>query len=322
MWKFFTDKKWILWSWGVTFLILSFTWIQVEIDVKINEWFGDFYNMIQKALSNPNTISSKEFYGFLISFGTLAGCYVFLAVISNFIVSHWLFRWRQSMVEFYHANLEKGKTIEGSSQRIQEDTIKFSRIMESLGIGLVESIMMLVAFLPILISLSSTIKAIPVLGEVAYSLIWVALLTSVGGTVMLALIGFKLPGIEYDIQKNEAAYRKFLVNAEDSIDFINKPILNNLFDSVRKIHFKSYLHYSYFNMVRYGYSQAMVLIPYVAMGPTIISGALTLGVLQQTIRAFGKVHESMQYIVRSWPSIIELISVRKRLKEFEEKIRG
>jgi peptide/bleomycin uptake transporter len=292
----------------------------VEIDVKINEWFGNFYNMIQQALSKPNSITASEFYGYLISFGTLAGLYVFLAVISNFVVSHWLFRWRQSMVDFYHANLEKGKSIEGSSQRIQEDTIKFARIMETLGIGLVESVMMLIAFLPILTTLSATIKTIPILGEVAYSLIWVALLTSIGGTIILALVGFKLPGIEYDIQKNEAAYRKFLVNIEDTTNEIDKPKLNVFFDSVRKIHFKSYLHYSYFNMTRYGYAQAMVLIPYVAMGPTIISGALTLGVLQQTIRAFGKVHESMQYIVKSWPTIIELISVRKRLKEFEKTL--
>lgn len=320
MWKFFLDKKWFFWSWCVTFLILCSTWVQVEIDVKINEWFGNFYNMIQQALSKPNSVSSAEFYGYLISFGTLAGLYVFLAVISNFVVSHWLFRWRKSMVEFYHENLEKGKNIEGSSQRIQEDTIKFARIMETLGIGLVESIMMLIAFLPILTTLSATIKTIPVLGEVAYSLIWVALLTSIGGTILLASVGFKLPGIEYDIQKNEAAYRKFLVNTEDSTLEVDKVKLNGFFEQVKLIHFKSYLHYSYFNMTRYGYAQTMVLIPYVAMGPTIISGALTLGVLQQTIRAFGKVHESMQYIVKSWPTIIELISVRKRLKEFEKTL--
>ena len=29
-------------------IILSSLWIQVKIDVKINEWFGQFYDMIQK----------------------------------------------------------------------------------------------------------------------------------------------------------------------------------------------------------------------------------------------------------------------------------
>ncbi len=322
MWKFFTEKKWFFWSWIVTFLILGSSWIQVSIDVKINEWFGDFYNMIQKALATPNAVTSSEFYGYLASFGWLAAIYVAVALITNFVISHWLFRWRQSMVEYYHANIEKGRLIEGSSQRIQEDTIKFSRIMETLGVGLVESIMMLIAFLPILIGLSSSVKALPIVGEVAYSLIWVALLTSVGGTVLLAVVGIKLPGIEYDIQKQEAAYRKNLVHIEDNEKEIEPKKLSELFSNVRKIHFKSYAHYSYFNMARFGYGQAMVLIPYLALGPTIITGALTLGALQQTIRAFGKVHESMQYVVKSWPTIIELLSVRKRLKEFEKVLKN
>ncbi len=321
MWKFFIEKKWFLWSWGVTFLILASMWTQVEIDVKINEWFGNFYNMIQSALSKPNSIKIDDFYGYLLSFGSLAAIYVCVALITSFITSHWLFRWRQSMVDYYHVNLQKGMGVEGSSQRIQEDTIKFSRIMESLGLGLVESIMVLVAFLPILISLSVAIKELPVVGEVAHSLIWVALLTSIGGTIFLALVGIKLPGIEYDIQKNEAAYRKHLVYAEDSQDNIQPKKLEELFLNVRKIHFKSYAHYAYFNFARFGYSQTMVLVPYFALGPTIVAGTLTLGVLQQTIRAFGKVHESMQYIVRSWPSIIELLSVYKRLKEFESKLK-
>ena len=34
-------------------------WIQVQIDVKINEWFGQFYDMIQKALSAPNSITIR-----------------------------------------------------------------------------------------------------------------------------------------------------------------------------------------------------------------------------------------------------------------------
>ena len=42
--------------------------------------------------------------------------------------------------------------------------------------------------------------------------------------------------------------------------------------------------------------------------------------MQQIIRAFGRVEGSMQYIFRSWPTIIELASVYKRLKEFESKI--
>jgi peptide/bleomycin uptake transporter len=47
---------------------------------------------------------------------------------------------------------------------------------------------------------------------------------------------------------------------------------------------------------------------------------VSLGVMQQIIRAFGRVEGSMQYLLRAWPTIIELASVYKRLREFENKI--
>ena len=56
MFKFFNSKKWFLWAWIGSFIILSSLWVQVVIDVKINEWFGVFYDMIQKALAEPNAV--------------------------------------------------------------------------------------------------------------------------------------------------------------------------------------------------------------------------------------------------------------------------
>ena len=47
MFRFFKIKKWFLWSWLGSFLILFSLWVQVKIDMKINEWFGKFYDMIQ-----------------------------------------------------------------------------------------------------------------------------------------------------------------------------------------------------------------------------------------------------------------------------------
>ena len=77
MFRFFTIKKWYLWSWIGSLIILSSLWVQVKIDVKINEWFGEFYDMIQKALAEPNAVSIEEYFASLFSFFTLAGMYIF-----------------------------------------------------------------------------------------------------------------------------------------------------------------------------------------------------------------------------------------------------
>ena len=320
MFRFFTTRKWALWAWLGSALILSSLWIQVEIDVKINEWFGEFYDMIQKALATPNAITMGEYWASLFSFIYLASIYVAIAVAVSFFTAHFLFRWRTAMVEWYHAVYDRARTIEGAAQRVQEDTIKFSRIMEGLGTSFIESIMVLVQFIPILFGLS---VGIPIFffGDWQYGLITGAIVWSVGGTLFLIGLGWllRLVGVEYDLQKKEAAYRKILVIAEDD-ETVRPKTIEELFDGVRSIHFISYLRYLYFNIGRIAYLQANVLSAYVFLAPAIVAGIVTLGVMQQIIRAFGRVEGSMQYLLKAWPTIIELLSVYKRLREFESQI--
>ena len=276
--------------------------------------------MIQKALGEPNAITITEYWKSLFSFITLAGIYVALAVAVSFFTAHFLFRWRTAMVEWYHSVYDQARSIEGASQRVQEDTIKFSRIMEGLGTSFIEAIMIIVEFIPILFGLSIGIP-IFFFGEWEYGLITGALIWSIGGTLFLIILGYilRLVGVEYDLQKQEAAYRKILVIAEDD-GTVRPKRLEELFNDVRKIHFLSYVRYLYFNIGRVAYLQANVLSAYVFLAPAIVAGVVTLGVMQQIIRAFGRVEGSMQYLLRAWPTIIELASVYKRLREFENKI--
>ncbi len=320
MFRFFKVRKWFLWSWLGSFLILFSLWVQVKIDVQINEWFGKFYDMIQKALGSPNSITIDEYWDSLFSFITLAGMYVGLYVIISYFTAHYLFRWRTAMVDWYHSVYNTARNIEGAAQRVQEDTVKFARIMESLGTSLVESIMVLIQFIPILFGLSLGIP-IYFFGDWQYGLITGALVWTVGGTVFLIALGWilRLVGVEYDLQKKEAAYRKILVIAEDD-QYVRPKRIDELFSEVKKIHFLSYLRYLYFNIGRMAYLQANVLSAYVFLAPAIVAGVVTLGVMQQIIRAFGRVEGSMQYLLKAWPTIIELASVYKRLREFEKTI--
>ena len=320
MFKFFTQKQWFLWSILGSIFILVSTWYQVQLDVKINEWFGEFYDTLQKALSEPNAVSEEEFIGYLFSFAKIAALWIVIAVFTGFFTSHWVFRWRTSMANYYHEQWLDARLTEGASQRVQEDTLKFARIMETLGVGLLDSLMTLVAFVPLLWTLSKQINELPWIGAVSHGLVWVAILAALGGTLILAIVGIKLPGIEFNIQKEEAAYRKELVLGEDDENRAKFNILEDLYYKVQKIHFKSYFHYLYFNACKWSYFQGMVIVPYIALAPTIVAGVVTLGFVQQIVRVFGRVESSLQYLVRSWSTIVELISVFKRLQAFERAI--
>ena len=54
--------------------------------------------------------------------------------------------------------------------------------------------------------------------------------------------------------------------------------------------------------------------------PTFVAHKITLGIWQQVATAFGQVSNSFQYLVSSWTTIIELLSIHKRLKAFEAAI--
>ncbi len=321
-WMWYQPHKWSLWSVAGSALIVFTVWFQVQLDVMINEWFGEFYDTIQNALAEPGTVTAGDYYGQLATFLIIAMVFITTAVLSAFFTSHFVFRWRTAMNDRYVEMWHRVRHIEGASQRVQEDTMRFAAIMEALGTRLIDAVMTLIAFLPILWGLSSHIKEIPVFGEVAFALVWIAIIWSVFGTGILALAGYRLPGLEFRNQRVEAAFRKELVVGEDREDRAQPPTLGELFGNVRRNYFRLYLNYLYFNVVRYGYLQSGVILPYIALGPTIISAGFTLGVMQQIIRAFGRVENSFQFLVNSWTTIVELMSIYKRLAAFERAIAG
>ncbi len=316
-WRRITPHPWFRWSVVGSSVILFIVWFQVQLDVLINNWFGSFYDLIQKALGKPDSVVAGDYYSQLATFLTIAMVYIFVAVFNAFLVSHYIFRWRTAMNDYYVANWQKLRLIEGASQRVQEDTMRFASTVEDLGVSLVDSVMTLIAFLPILWGLSSFVKVLPIVGHVPQALVFVAVIWAIFGTSLLAVAGIRLPGLQFRNQRVEAAYRKELVLGEDNADRAGPPTLTDLFANVRHNYFRIYLNYLYFNVARYGYLQAGVMVPYIALAPTIVAAGFTLGVMQQILRAFGRVESSFQYLVNSWSTIVELMSIYKRLRAFE-----
>ena len=318
--SFFLDRRWWHWSILGTIAILSSNWVIVQIDVRINDWFGEFYDFIQQALAEPGATTIGEFFGYLVTFGQLAAVAIVIQTVLGFFVNHYVFRWRTAMNDYYMSAWPRIRHVEGAAQRVQEDCMIFARIVQGLGVAFIDSIMTLIAFMPVLWGLSGHVQELPWIGEVDQALVFVAIISAAGGTVILALAGIKLPGLEFRNQLVEAAYRKELVYGEDDPERAAPPSVLQLFGNVRKNYFRLYLHYFYFGFARSCYLQTSVLVPYVALGPTIIGGMITLGVLQQIIRAFNRVEGSFQFLVFSWGTIVELISVYKRLKAFEREM--
>lgn len=320
--SFFFNKRWYVWSWLGSVIILFATWYKVQLDVQVNEWFGDFYNAIQQALTNPGSVQANDIYGHLWTFLRISAIFIAVAILLEFFMRHYVFRWRTAMHGYYMEHWDKVRHIEGASQRVQEDTMRFANIVERLGVSFLRSLMTLLAFQPVLWELSKQVKSVPFFGEVEHVLIYVAILSALFGTVLLAVVGVKLPGLEFNNQKAEAALRKELVLGEDDHTRAQPQSMKELFQHVRTNYVTMYRHYLYFDLFKVSYLQLSSILPYIMLTPTIIAGLITFGTMQQIIRAFNKVEGSLHYLVFSWSTIVELISVYKRLKAFEQHIQA
>ncbi len=316
LWRFISDNKWQVWSiWGSAFILFNI-WFGVQVSVAINAWYGPFWDMIQKMLSDGGG-NINDLYKGTLTFLYIAMVAVTFTVVNAFFTSHYVFRWRTAMNEYYTENWEQLRHVEGASQRIQEDTMRFATIVEDLGVELIKSVMVLIAFLPLLFQISEKVPVLPVVGEIKHSLVWAAIVWAIVGTIILMFVGQKLPGLQFNNQKVEAAYRKELVYGEDHPNRADPLTLKELFSKVRVNYFRLYFHYAYFNLVAIWYKQLDVLYSLVVLFPAIASGKMTLGLINQISNIFDKVRESFQYLISSWKTIIELLSIYKRLKAFE-----
>ncbi len=321
-WHFYSPHPWEKWSILGSALILFTTYFQVQVSVAINDWYGPFYDLVQAALAQTQDVTLGDFYRGIGQFLGIALVAVVVGVLTRFFVSHWIFRWRTAMNDYYMENWGRLRHIEGAAQRVQEDTMRFSATMEGLGVSLVDAVMTLIAFLPVLVRLSAEITEVPILGTVPYPLVVAAIVWSVFGTGFLALVGIKLPGLEFRNQRVEAAYRKELVYGEDDPDRAQPPTTQELFRNVRRNYFRLYFHYMYFNIARIFYLQADNVFGFIVLAPAIVAGTITLGLMNQILNAFNQVRTSFQYLVNSWTTVVELLSIYKRLRSFEAALSG
>ena len=334
--SFFLEKKWRLWSWGGLLLLIASLWFQVQMTVAINTWYGRFYDLLQNAgdyVDKPqegiglffSQLISLDYIlnGFEgdLSFVVIAFPYIFLAIFTGWFTRIYGLRWREAMTFNYIPKWQGVESeIEGASQRIQEDCNRFARIIESLGLQVIRALMTLIAFIPILWTLSDKVD-IPILRDIEGSLVWFTLIISLGGIVISWFVGIKLPGLEYNNQRVEAAFRKDLVLGEDDKkNYAQTETLLELFTGIRFNYHRLYLHYGYFDGWMTTYDQFMIIAPYLIMGPGLFTGLITLGVMVQVSNAFSRVHGGFALFLHNWTTITELRSIWKRLSEFERNL--
>lgn len=203
--------------------VVALTLASVYMDVLFNDWYNSFYNTFQDK-------NMPEFFRQMGRFALLATVWIVIGVYATYLNQMLQVRWRRWLTEkyltewlanrtYYRMQLAGGQT-DNPDQRVSEDLKMFVDQTLSLSLGLLKSVVTLIAFVGILWTLSGTLEfKVGGQGYVLYGyMVWVALAYALVGTWFTHVIGRPLIGLNYHQQRYEADFRFNLVRFRENVD--------------------------------------------------------------------------------------------------------
>ena len=307
----------------------------------INEWYGRFYDTLQQGVEFSSgeaddawrAAQRAKVWAQLLEFATIVAPAVAIHPVANYIRNRWVLAWRLVLIEAYIALWDTAHPpIEGASQRVHEATQRFAAGVQGCVAAMLDAVLTLVVFCPLLWRLDP-------------ALMGVAVATAVAGVGVSAVVGRHLVDLEVGNQKAEAALRRGLVILEvepgsllpdteargaggaqalgpvpvphHCVDATFVPLINALYVNYRRL----YVNFAGLMLWLSTYDQFATLLPYLMVAPRLFAAneadVLTLGTLTQSANAFGKVFDSLSVVSENWLQVNEFRSVLRRLRQYE-----
>lgn len=322
-----SHDRWI--AWGLALLVLGATLAMVYINLRITNWYNNFYNALQKY-------DQGAYWKLLGEFGILAFIYIVLYVYQNYLSQYLDLRWRRwltgafldrylSAKLYYHLEVFK-RGQDNPDQRIADDLALFSQYTTSLFTGLLSSVANLVAFLGLLWVLSAKV-VIPWKGaehHVTGFLVWIALAYSVLWTWFAAKIGNPLIHLNYHQQRLQADFRYSLVRLRENSEAVafyrgeakERGQFDKRFDHVFGNYWRLIMRQKRFNWFTSYFNQFAIILPFMAAASAYFTKAVPLGFLMQISAAFGNVQNAFAYLAQSYNGLAQWHAVVDRLRGF------
>ena len=328
----FSSEKWA--ARGLLAAVVALNLGLVYLDVVLSYWQNDFYNTLQSS-------NQAAFFREIMRFCWIAAGFIVIAVYELYLNQMLQIRWRSWLTEnyleewigrraYYRMQLADRGT-DNPDQRIAEDLAQFCEKTLALAFGLMSAVITLLSFLAILWTLSGSLTFELFGGsiEIPGYMVWVALLYSIGGTLIAHWIGRPLVGLNFEKQKVEADFRFSLVRFRECSEAValyngergEMRLLNGRFAAVAANWWDIMRRTKKLTWFRAGYGQVAVVFPFVVAAPRFFSGAIQLGDLMQTGTAFGKVQSSLSWFIEAYAQIAAWKATVDRLTSFRAAIR-
>ena len=349
-------------AWSGLVVFVGHSVFKAWLKYALNEWYAEFYDELQDIGSGDDgggdehmAYKRQAVWDHLVKFVIIVSPAIMVHPIAKWIASMWRFSWRVALVRSYLAHYDvSSHPIEGAAQRVHEDTAKFESGVYGCGTIVLDSILTLIIFIPVLLEV----------GEAAHPPTWdwppwlltISVIAAVGGLSVSMVVGHKLVTLEVQNQKIEAQFRTKLVLLEQipasivgsqpidadrqvieelhfddilhqpptprpiapSVAFL--PVINELWRNYKRL----FANFAIFNTWVSFYDQTMSICPFLLVAPLMFADnpedRITLGTLMKVSNAFDKVFGAMAVVTENWANVNEFRSTVRRLKEFEQSI--
>ncbi len=316
-------------AWFLTAGVIALTLLQIGVQIRFNLWHRDFFN----ALENRD---QPAFMWQMLLFLGFAAASMTISVYQLYVKQLIQLRWRQWLTERLmerwmssarHYQMERTGESENPDQRIAEDARVSVELLVEFFTGILNSVVMLTAFLGILWSISGPLYLgfMGIDASLPGYMVWAALVYALIGSSITYFVGRPLVGLNFNRTAKEADFRFGLVRARESGEGIaliggetdERRGLKSLLDKVA-VSVKNLMQGQRRLMwLTSAYWMLTGVFPTVVAAPAYFSGAITLGGLMQTSAAFGQVQSSLNWFVDNFPKIAEWRSSVERLLQFE-----
>ena len=323
--------------WSARALLLAIVMLNlfmVYISYRLTEWYNTFWNALQKY-------DAPAAWHQILLFVVLVLPLIVAAVYQTYLTQMLQIRWQRWLTKRYiDAWLSRGTYYrmqvlgdgtDNPDQRISQDLATFSYQTLNILIGVISSITTLVAFIAMLWKLSSQ-AALPWHGGtvvVPGYLVWTAVIYSVCGTVVIAVVGRRLIKLNFDQERFNADFRFSLVRLRENSESVaiyrgekqeREGFLARfarVFDNFRQIMRRT----RQLNWWANGYVQAALIFPILVSMPAYFAKAIEIGGIMQISSAFGQVQGALSFIVNSYTDLAAWHAVVDRLRSFDRAMR-
>jgi putative ATP-binding cassette transporter len=303
------------------------------LQIRLNAWNGPFYN----ALTLKDTTAFVKQLGV---FAELAGMLLVLNVAQTWLnqttkvvlreglVNDLLNQWLEPARAFRLSN--SGPIRANPDQRLQSDAQHLTDLSTDLGIGLLQSTLLLLLFIGVLWGLSRG-EFLPIAGHKFAPpgyLVWWALLYAGAASVLSWRVGRPLIDLDADHYAREAELRTGLVHVSEEIEGITvyggeadeKRRIGATFETVLEVSRRIVGATTRLTWVTSGYGWFTIVAPILVAAPAYLRSQMSFGELMVVVGAFNQVQQSLRWFVDNFSSIADWRATLLRVAGFRNAI--